>query len=620
MEYVIVIGVGTIVSITEMSMYLIEGDQKKALLRNYQEDTMRQNAVKLFLCMAMVVMLMLCMTVTAAAVEPDTSWYSGSGPYELSDAADLLGFAQLVNSGTDFKGKTVQLTQDIDLGGINWTPIGICNKMADTIGGSNGAPTQDYTGNSPFKGIFDGKNYTISNMTMNYEHNCTVDKDGNPVVTESYGFFGYTQYAEIKNVSFSDADIKITPKDGCTGTANVAVVAGYMFGTKVSNVNISGVTAELKRTSFGGLAGETYAYAVDKKNEDGTYEYTYKYMNDVRDVHIQGIHVTSASYGYVCGLLGNMHVYFEGERDLNPEDCYVNCDVTGMTVNANYNGTGTMRIGGLTIWQQGRGTFKTVDCDIKGLDIRLNGTGKYSVAGAIDVAYHAYSENCTTQGRVVDNGGNVKTVIGGFINAPRRDDDFNVGVQIIDCSADVDIISENATVGGFIGLADSVKNENTVVNIENCHSTGDVTGRIAGGFAGVISTAATEATSARELIYNITNCTASGIVRGSEMASGMIGEVSGHEKLPLLLNIKNSGSSSDVYSGGQVNGVLASQGKYCTVQSVYPDANWWFTGRINPVDLMPGLPETGDSSRAGLWLALMAAAGALLVIGKRRAA
>jgi len=75
-----------------------------------------------------------------------------------------------------------------------------------------------------------------------------------------------------------------------------------------------------------------------------------------------------------------------------------------------------------------------------------------------------------------------------------------------------------------------------------------------------------------------------------------------------------------VYSGGQVNGVLASQGKYCTVQSVYPDANWWFTGRINPVDLMPGLPETGDSSRAGLWLALMAAAGALLVIGKRRAA
>jgi hypothetical protein len=55
----------------------------------------------------------------------DTSWYTGGGPYTISDADDLAGVAYLVNSGTtDFEGKTINLGGNIDLAGHYWYPIG----------------------------------------------------------------------------------------------------------------------------------------------------------------------------------------------------------------------------------------------------------------------------------------------------------------------------------------------------------------------------------------------------------------------------------------------------------------------------------------------------------------
>ena len=61
-------------------------------------------------------------------ITPDTSWYNASATeYEIADAADLLGFALLLNGiknqagdaydvePVTFKGKTVKLTADIDV-------------------------------------------------------------------------------------------------------------------------------------------------------------------------------------------------------------------------------------------------------------------------------------------------------------------------------------------------------------------------------------------------------------------------------------------------------------------------------------------------------------------------
>ena len=54
----------------------------------------------------------------------------------------------MVNGGKDFSGKTVKLTDDIDLGSQEWTPIG------------------DDGYNNLFSGTFDGNGKTISGLQI----------------------------------------------------------------------------------------------------------------------------------------------------------------------------------------------------------------------------------------------------------------------------------------------------------------------------------------------------------------------------------------------------------------------------------------------------------------------
>lgn len=56
-----------------------------------------------------------------------SAWY-GDGTatgYYIRTAEELANFAQLVNGGNDFSGKTVTLARDIDLGGVQWISIGV---------------------------------------------------------------------------------------------------------------------------------------------------------------------------------------------------------------------------------------------------------------------------------------------------------------------------------------------------------------------------------------------------------------------------------------------------------------------------------------------------------------
>ena len=106
-----------------------------------------------------------------------------TGEYEISSAAGMNWFATTVNDGNDFSGKTIKLTANIDLSNVNWTPIG-----GATIA-SHPTPT--------FKGIFDGNNYKISNLTV-------VSKEAKHATA---GLFGTVLNATIQNVTLEDVNI-----------------------------------------------------------------------------------------------------------------------------------------------------------------------------------------------------------------------------------------------------------------------------------------------------------------------------------------------------------------------------------------------------------------------------
>ena len=108
--------------------------------------------------------------------------------YEVSQASDLAWLAAAVN-GTlpatkaaiapqDFAGKTFVLTDDIDLGGNEWTPISMSTNLA---------------GGETFRGTFDGQGHTIKGLNSNQK--------------DVAGLFGYVYACTIKNVTIEGATL-----------------------------------------------------------------------------------------------------------------------------------------------------------------------------------------------------------------------------------------------------------------------------------------------------------------------------------------------------------------------------------------------------------------------------
>lgn len=143
---------------------------------------------------------------------------------QIGDAEELAWVAEQVNSGKDtFAGKTIELTKDIDLTGIeNWTPIGIDDSQ------------------KAFTGTFDGKGYTITGLTINTDQNFV-------------GLFGAVNGgATIKDLTIDGANIKTTRKNAG------ALIGGTTYSNTASLTveNISIVNSSVEALGrAGGVIG-----------------------------------------------------------------------------------------------------------------------------------------------------------------------------------------------------------------------------------------------------------------------------------------------------------------------------------------------------------------------------
>ncbi len=143
-------------------------------------------------------------------------------------ASDLVSFAKSVNAGNNYSGKTVMLADDIDLAGIEWTPIG-------------------QTGATTFSGVFDGQEHTISNLNVDIS-----DLTGND---DGAGLFGWieehTASVQIKNVNIDKANVK--------GHQYAGGLVGYIGGAGahvISDCSVTNSTLEANK-SVGAIFGHT---------------------------------------------------------------------------------------------------------------------------------------------------------------------------------------------------------------------------------------------------------------------------------------------------------------------------------------------------------------------------
>ena len=118
----------------------------------------------------------------------------------IGSAEELKTFRDDVNSGNTYEGKYVYLTSDITLD-INeeWEPIG---KYDDT----STNPDDDI--NKCFMGIFDGKFYKISGVSVN-----STEK--------GKGLFALVKNATIKNLGVTESNI--------TGSSSTGAIVGYAY-------------------------------------------------------------------------------------------------------------------------------------------------------------------------------------------------------------------------------------------------------------------------------------------------------------------------------------------------------------------------------------------------------
>jgi hypothetical protein len=253
--------------------------------------------------------------------------YSGEG---LKVAADVA------NSGdTDIN---IILDNDIDLTGIDWTPIG--------------------TESRPYTGTFDGNNKTIRGLEINQSG------------TDNVGLIGYLgSEGKVQNVTLTEVNV--------TGGTYVGGIAGQTDGT-VENCSVNGTVTGQNQT--GGIVGRNFS-TISGCSAEGTVTGNTNVggisglcvpnydtgTGSLIGSTIEGCHSTAAvsgisSVGGVVGNLGNgcslMACYSTGDVTATITDGYAHVGgVVGInsqgTVTACYHATGEItslggsRIGGI---------------------------------------------------------------------------------------------------------------------------------------------------------------------------------------------------------------------------------------------------------------------------------
>ena len=230
----------------------------------------------------------------------------GQGNYTVTSAEGLKNIAKLVNEEWKL-GINITLTADIDLSGIDWTPIGI-----------------DY--NHQYTGTFDGGDHTITGLTV--------------TGSDQYaGLFGYIgkDGGTVKNVVLEDVKITSDYQYGYVGG-----MAGINNGT-IENCSVSG--GSVSGYSAGGVVGQQYSGSITLCNSSATVQGTSQ-VGGVVGYTNYGVTLTACyATGDVTAKNNNTAGTFfaggvVGSNGGNLTACYATGNVTG--------GTGSIYVGGVT--------------------------------------------------------------------------------------------------------------------------------------------------------------------------------------------------------------------------------------------------------------------------------
>ena len=246
----------------------------------------------------------------------------------IASADALAGIATLVNSGMSLSGKTIVLTEDIDLsqwcaehtnpdGTGGWTPIG-----------------RDY---ARFRGTFDGQGHVISGLYIKQLDEGTDSRN--------QGLFGYVDFVDgaIKNLGLENVNIQANDSNtggisGCCGNIDNCYVTGNITGNDYVGglvgsfdnkdqclINNSYTTAQINgNNNVGGLTGEgcriSNSYVTGNVNGNNIIGGLCAEGGEISNCYTTG-NVTGNNA--VGGLIGEQRIIFD------VQDCFATGNVSG---------------------------------------------------------------------------------------------------------------------------------------------------------------------------------------------------------------------------------------------------------------------------------------------------
>ena len=284
-------------------------------------------------------------------------------PYLICDVTDLVIFKNKVAGGDAFVGKYVALDSDIDLGQVAYgtAPIGnVGNAESERL----------------FKGHFDGRNHTISNMTLS----------GDTAIAP----FSNVANAEIKNVVFNNVSATASGQRAAGAVARLQ-------DSVVENVHVTGTSPITGSRENGGVVGVAIGESTIR--------------NCSSTASLSGSANTWNSIGGIVGLVFS-------SADLHAKANIINCTFSG-SITSTFDGAAyNAFIGGIvgTATESTSNTFyRIVNCTNKG---NITATNSKYVGGIIGLARKAITGSivslCNNEGDVIAN-----QYVGGIAGAAR---------------------------------------------------------------------------------------------------------------------------------------------------------------------------------------------------------
>ncbi len=448
--------------------------------------------------------------------EPDYSWYTlrdseNTDSYTIVDAADLLGFANIVNGTAkititetdedgeaketvetlkdDFAGKTIYLNCGND--GLDMSVL--CGETGfdddGNYAGETGTGAKNWTpigsASSSFNGSFigsgnEGDNKIIKGLYINS--------------TASYqGLFGYTGAScKFKNIKLQ-------------GKVSGGLYSSGLIAYAKADVALENITVDVELSNTYSYTGGLVGYAKGAVT-------AYKCINSGNLV----------AYGQTGGLVG-----------------WANAGVTAEYCENSGNITGSSCIGGLI----GKGYSSAVGEELKNCTNKGNVASTASNVQAYAGGMIGYSSSCKLTDCVNKKEAGISAIkdyVGGMIGEVEH------GAELKNCVNEASVTSEASYAGGLIGYAviDKTGVLNGVCTVEYCGNMGNVRGvNYVGGLVGYTN----DNNRSDDCVLTVKQSYSVADITGSTYVGGLIGYiVTSHSDIIV--------SVSDCYAEGKITG------------------------------------------------------------------